>query len=128
MSRRYGLLGLAGAFVAAGTAGAAPNDPAVAGRASDPAAQELYQPEIILAGYRSVPMPPRSIPATVGRSAAGAAIAVPTSGMGHVVGASLATGIPSGTHSGAFGDVTGAVQKSITHDTIVPLGTVPIDD
>lgn len=129
MSLRNGLLGLAAALVAAGDATAAPNDPHVEGRVSDPVAQEFYQPEIILAGFRSVPMPPtRSIPATVGITAVGAATAVPTSPMGHAGGASLASGFTGSSSGISVGEMSGGVPHSILNSTTVPLGTVPIVD
>jgi hypothetical protein len=129
MSMRNGLLGLAGVCAVAGAAAGAPSDPHVDGRVADPVAQDYYQPEVIVAGFRAVPVrPARSIPEAVGRTAAGAATAAPVGGMGHAVGASLSAGRPGSGRGSHVADVAGGVPGAILDSTTVPLGTVPIDD
>src|SRR5262249_59630164 len=83
MPMRNGLLGLAGVLALAAAASAAPPgppvDPHVDGREPDPIVREFYQPEVIVAGFRSVPVPvvpSKSVPGLVEKLAAD--VATPT--------------------------------------------------
>jgi hypothetical protein len=131
MSMRNGLLGLA-AMLAVTTAAAAappgpPVDPLVDGREPDPVAREFYQPEVVVAGFRGVPVfPSRSVPELVEKLAAD--VATPTRGVGHAIGTSLPMAPVASEITTPLADFATGFRDAVLNGMTVPLGTVRIED